>query len=70
MNDRWTELAEECWDEHLIDGWHFDQEKFAELIVRECLTQVDKVDTMLEDNKEKTGVAWVGLAIAKHFGVE
>jgi hypothetical protein len=45
-------------------------EKFAELIVRECLTQVDKVDDMLEDDKEKTGVAWVGLAIAKHFGVE
>ena len=44
--------------------------KFAELIVRECLAQVDKVDTMLDDDKEKTGVAWVGLAIAKHFGVE
>ena len=45
-------------------------EKFAELIVRECLAQVDKVDTMLEDDKEKISVAWVGLAIAKHFGVE
>ena len=48
----------------------FSKEKFAELIVQECLTQVDKVDDMLEDDKEKTGVAWVGLAIAKHFGVE
>ena len=48
----------------------FDKEKFAELIVEECLAQVDKVDTMLDDDKEKTGVAWVGLAIAKHFGVE
>ena len=45
-------------------------EKFAELIVKECLAQVDKVDTMLDDDKEKTGVAWVGLAIANHFGVE
>ena len=44
--------------------------KFAELIVQECLEQVDKVYAMLEDNKEKVGVAWVGLAIAKHFGVE
>ena len=43
--------------------------KFAELIVQDCLAQVDKVDTMLDDDKEKTGVAWVGLAIAKHFGV-
>lgn len=39
MNNRWTELAEECWDEHLIDGWHFDQEKFAKLLIEECLDQ-------------------------------
>ena len=45
-------------------------EKFAELIVQECLSQVDKMEAVLEDDKEKTGVAWVGLAIAKHFGVE
>lgn len=44
--------------------------KFAELIVKECLSQVDKMDAVLEDDKEKIGVAWVGLAIAKHFGVE
>jgi hypothetical protein len=50
--------------------WEYTVEKFAELIVKECLTQVDKVDAMLEDGKEKVGVAWVGLAIAKHFGVE
>ena len=50
--------------------WEYTVEKFAKLIVRECLAQVDKVDTMLDDDKEKTGVAWVGLAIAKHFGVE
>ena len=58
------------WEDGHI-GWHTQfNEKFAELIVRECLAQVDKVDTMLDDDKEKTGVAWVGLAIAKHFGVE
>jgi len=44
--------------------------KFAELIIRECLTQVDKVDAMLDDPKEKVGVSWVGLAIAKHWGIE
>jgi len=45
-------------------------EKFAELIVQECLAQVDKVDAMLDDPKEKVGVSWVGLAIAKHWGLE
>ena len=45
--------------------------KFAELIVQECLAQVDKVETMLEDEPEQaTGASWVGFAIAKHFGVE
>ena len=37
MNERIKELAERCWDERL-DGMHFDQEKFAQLIVQECLT--------------------------------
>jgi hypothetical protein len=25
---------------------------------------------MLDDPKEKVGVSWVGLAIAKHWGIE
>ena len=45
-------------------------EKFAQLIVQDCLAQVDKVDAMLDDPKEKVGVSWVGLAIAKHWGLE
>jgi hypothetical protein len=45
-------------------------EKFALLIVQDCLAQVDKVDAMLDDPKEKVGVSWVGLAIAKHWGLE
>jgi len=84
MNERIKELAEQAkfqLDQDIKDGkkdWKntpqsYDemvQVKFAELIVKECLEQVDKVDNMLEDNKEKTAIAWVGLAIAKHFGVE
>ena len=70
MNERIRELAEQAgWDNH---NSKFDTriEKFAELIVKECLTQVDKVDAMLDDPKEKVGVSWVGLAIAKHWGLE
>ena len=80
MNERIRDLKEQAliWAIETLDpdalndnewGVAID-EKFAELIVKECLAQVDKVDTMLDDDKEKTGVAWVGLAIAKHFGVE
>jgi len=39
MNTRWSELAAKCWDNR-INGMHFDQEMFAELIVRECITCV------------------------------
>jgi hypothetical protein len=75
MNEQIREFEKQCWSHYvngvLIDGHlHFDAQKFAELIVKECLAQVDKVDAMLDDNKEKTGVGWVGLAIARHFGVE
>jgi hypothetical protein len=58
------------WEDGHVDWYTQFNEKFAELIVKECLSQVDKMDAILEDDKEKTGVAWVGLAIAKHFGVE
>ena len=47
------------------------EKKFAELIVRECLAQVARVDDMLEDVPAQTAaVAWVASTIADHFGVE
>jgi hypothetical protein len=48
-------------------------EKFAQLIGRECLTLADSIrDGCAEDgeNQQALGAAWVGLAIARHFGVE
>lgn len=76
MNERLKKLAKEA-GYRPLRGFEFANSleeiylnKFAELIVRECLEQVDKVESMLEDDKEKLGAAWVGLGIAKHFGVE
>ena len=46
---------------------------FAELIVRECLSQVDKIRDGLEadsEDQQALGADWAGLAIARHFGVE
>ena len=48
-------------------------EKVAELIVRECLSQVDKIRDGLEadsEDQQALGADWAGLAIARHFGVE
>ena len=74
MNERIKELVRQAGLDDAdfpVENWdNVPLEKFAELIVRECLEQVDKVDNMLEDDKEKTAIAWVGLAIAKHFRVE
>jgi len=39
MNNRWREIAVTCWEQR-TDGLHFDQEMFAELIVRECISCV------------------------------
>ena len=40
MNTRIRELAEQCWNKRPEDQLHFDNEKFAELIVKECLDAV------------------------------
>lgn len=62
MNDRIRELASQCWDRRL-DGMHFDQEKFAELIIEECANVAD-------ENYIHRGSRTCGLAIRLHFGVE
>ena len=40
MNERIRELAKQCWDERPEGQLHFDNEKFAELIINECIDQV------------------------------
>ena len=57
MNDRLKELAAQCWDERM-DGKHFDQEMFAELIVREC------ADIALREEHDPYE------CIKKHFGFD
>ena len=64
MNDRWSELAEECWDER-IDGYHFDQEMFAELIVRKCM----EVSLKYSHRDDDMG-AIIARQIKQYFGIE
>ena len=78
MNERIKELEHQCWshrvDGRLVDGQlHFDTEKFALLIVQECLRMCDRADvSLLEHNRpqEASGAASVKQFIAEHFGVE
>ena len=51
----------------------FSKEKFAELIVAECLEQIDKIRDGCEvdnENQQALGADWAGLAVARHFGVK
>ena len=59
------------------EGWIFDKEKFAELIVREC---INAVNSSIEDENTAGGLTWdtgfiAGVRCARHnikqhFGVE
>jgi hypothetical protein len=82
MNDRVKELEKQCWshrvDGTLVDGQlHFDTQKFAELIVAECLRQVEEQYLpVLEDELMMKDTHWDGyvqcgvdsyVAIREHF---
>ncbi len=51
-----------------IDPATVDLEKFAELIIRECIKVVD--DTMTENQEMNIGLVMASAAIIAHFGVE
>ena len=67
MNERIGKLAEQCRIEtYGVNGellaFGFDEEKFAELIVRECIG--------VADHSNVTGKSIIGQRIKEHFGVE
>lgn len=62
MNNRIKELAEQCWDNRL-DGIHFDQEQFAQLIVEECAAIIESQDI---DPSFRNRLAY---SIRERFGV-
>ena len=84
MNERLKELAREAWlyaveRRTLTDGNHddflnFQEEKFAELIIRECIRVSDDLYQGSERLDNNDAVHYhdvdVGEELAKHFGVE
>jgi len=67
MNNRIKELEKQCWshrvDGVLVDGHlHFDTQKFAELIVKECALTAGLM--------EHEGRKGIGAQILDNFGVE
>jgi hypothetical protein len=73
MNERIRELEKQCWDyKPGFDGqedWYtvFNKEKFAELIVRECIASIPSVGHRGDFYR---AVEFCQLKIKEHFGVE
>ena len=65
MNEQITLLALKASDPKT--GW-LDRQKFAELIVRECMNICYRTDTEYEGKKVKSTV--IASKVAEHFGVE
>ena len=65
MNERIRELAEQCKERTATNEWpdeywvHFNEQKFAELIVQECMT-----------NLYLNGYDDAMIQIKQHFGIE
>ena len=65
MNERIALLALRA--SNYETGW-LDRQKFAELIVRECMNICYRTDTEYEGHKVKSTV--IASKVAEHFGVE
>lgn len=68
MNQRIKEFAEQCVGDRPYNN-SFDYEKFAELIVRECISVLNK-RYMGDNNREDFEVRRCVEDLKKHFGVE
>ena len=66
MNLRIKELAEQCWINDGGPDSYFSKEKFAELIVKECLDIVEGEDDGSADTKS---VRLAMIRMKQHFGV-
>jgi hypothetical protein len=71
MNKRIKELEPQCW-EHNEFGLNFNYEKFAELIVRECVSIVAKrKDQAIDDGYNvDEAMSMAEMDLEEHFGVE
>ncbi len=72
MNKRIQELAEQCTTIYNSTAFpvdkDFDYEKFAELIVKECISKLEEEIYQSIDNEGDE--IWPDLILNKHFGVK
>ena len=69
MNERIRELAEQCVGNRPYNN-SFDYEKFAELIIRECMDLLEDYTTDVHVGGIQYNVVSADETLQKHFGVE
>jgi len=72
MNERIKQLAEQA-ETKEIGYYFFDKEKFAELIVQECINEIDyigKANEVFGDRTDRGATEKAIEKIKEHFGVE
>ena len=70
MNERIKELADKCYGPNLGGDWDFNEMKFAELIVRECLDVVAMRLYLGPEEICRQECKALAADIKEHFGVE
>ena len=72
MNKRMRELEKQCWQSSQSEPYAlFDVNKFAELIVRECISIMGSEIVYNDNYKEKNNaISDMMELLMKHFGVE
>ena len=74
MNERIQELEAQCWEPKQYGPPWFNSQKFAELIVAECMNIVSNQTTLdtNEDFREgfNHGLKYAWTDIRKHFGIK
>jgi hypothetical protein len=71
MNERIQELEEQCWEPKQYGPPWFNSQKFAELIVQECILTIQMGITRDGRDTEKFLRSMKHIEqIKKHFGVE
>jgi len=71
MNERIKQLAEQCWNKRPEGQLHFDNEKFAQLIVKQCMDIARNVGNISEPDDWALDRCYeIEQRIQDRFGVE
>lgn len=68
MNNLWKEIARQCWDIRMDNKLHFDQEMFAELIVKECMKKLQYMHGKVSDHHNY--YLHASIELKDHFGMD